>query len=411
MILKLTITKKSDPSFFQELDYSSFPIFLGREEDADVPLADPFRIISRKHAQIVNTEGILQLIDLGSANSTYINDQKLIAKEETPLTTGDIIKIGEYELQVQLLSNNKDFSISSADDDNKTVVFTSPYNEEISIIAENINKIAQKYSSDDSPMKSEALKFTLGQAFSDNTIYDIKKIFAEALSDNPLSENLFASDKKKTSYSNSIDFPERFEHEHVSSSKKKMPSDISGSSSADYPFSNSFSNILDTLLDMFSKLTQGLLHFRQEFFGATIYYQFPADSLKDLKEYLFNPAISPDEESKRVNLLKEETHKLLIHHAGLLEGYKLSVTEGSKLLLKSLDPENNGAENTGSKMSERSSHGGFLSNLNKSKKLKSFTETFKKYIADPYYIEKKFFRPSFIKGYQKRIPDKSLSQF
>ena len=74
MILKLSIIKQSDSAFSEQVEFNRFPIFLGRDNSNQVVLSDPLKIISRKHAKIINTEGILQLIDLESANFTYLND-------------------------------------------------------------------------------------------------------------------------------------------------------------------------------------------------------------------------------------------------------------------------------------------------------------------------------------------------
>ena len=96
MILKLFITNQSEASFSKELEFNRFPVSLGREESNDVILPDPLKIVSRKHAKIIDTEGILQLIDLESANFTFLNEQKLEPNDENPLKSGDNIKIGEY---------------------------------------------------------------------------------------------------------------------------------------------------------------------------------------------------------------------------------------------------------------------------------------------------------------------------
>ena len=110
-------------------------------------------------------------------------------------------------------------------------------------------------------------------------------------------------------------------------------------SATEYSFSAHFSESVDIILDTVIKLIQGFLHFRQEFFGVTIYQTIPTNSLKDIKDYLFIQDISSEEQRKRINILKEETQKLLTHQLGLLEGYRISVTEGSQSLLQSLDPE------------------------------------------------------------------------
>ena len=106
---------------------------------------------------------------------------------------------------------------------------------------------------------------------------------------------------------------------------------------------------------------------------------------------------------KRLGLLKEETSKLLSHQIGLLEGYQSSVTDGSKALLETLDPENVEKEIENKSKQSGLDIGKILPFAQKSKVLDAIKENYHMYVSDPYHIEKKFFRPSFMKGYQKRI--------
>lgn len=172
----------------------------------------------------------------------------------------------------------------------------------------------------------------------------------------------------------------------------------------DYSFSSYFSESVDILLDTVTKLIQGYLQFRQEFFGVTIYQTIPTGSLKDIKEYLFNPDLSAEEQKKRISLIKEETQKLLTHQIGILEGYRTSATEGSQSLLQSLDPEIIERETLSKQTSAMDN---LIPNAKKVKILEAIKANYKKYISDPYHLEKKYFRPPFIKGYQKRISAKN----
>jgi pSer/pThr/pTyr-binding forkhead associated (FHA) protein len=62
--------------------------------------------ISRRHAVIEWVEGKLQVIDLDSTNGTFVNGKKLLTtaprQPSSPeiLKTGDIIKLGNIELEV-----------------------------------------------------------------------------------------------------------------------------------------------------------------------------------------------------------------------------------------------------------------------------------------------------------------------
>jgi len=400
MVLKITVTKQSDPSFINTPELNRFPIFFGRDEKNEVILPDPFKVISRKHAKITETEGILQLIDLETPNFTYLNDERINPNEENAIKSGDKIKIGEYELELQILKEKEGVD----DDDQKTMVFLNPFAEEIDGIAGNLKKLSEKFVLDNSPMKYEMLKFSLHQNFGDVKQNEINKVIAEYFSENFLDKKTSKAEKEivevKTPESKIFALP-------------KNEVNLSSAISQDYSFNSHFTNTVDILLETFAKLIQGFLHFRQEFFGITIYHSLPTGSIKELKEFLFNPGISSEEEKKRLGLLKEEIQKLLSHQIGMLEGYRQSVTEGSKLLLESMDPGI--IEREMLKKEQQSSAidiGKILPFTKKTKVLDALKENYRKYISDLYHIEKKFFRPPFLKGYQKRIlSEKSQNEY
>lgn len=76
---------------------------LGRHRDNTLPLPDPSRQISRRHAVITATaDGGYTLTDLGSANGTLLNDQQVEPQQPTPLHDGDQITIGQVILKVVL---------------------------------------------------------------------------------------------------------------------------------------------------------------------------------------------------------------------------------------------------------------------------------------------------------------------
>lgn len=390
MILKLSIIKQSNSAFSEQVEFKRFPIFLGRDKSNQVVLADPLKIISRKHSKIINTEGILQLVDLESANFTYLNDIKLIPNEENALQSGDKIKIGDYELDVELVK----YEEVAEEDDQKTMIFSSPYSEEISNIVENLRSISSKYSLEGSTSKEKMLRLSILQNLVSLEKDESNKIIAECLSENFMDKDLFKVNHVEDKNVNK-NFA-GFEQSKIIVSPNKNYDNKP--LAQEYSFNIHFTNTIDVFLDIFTKLIEGFLQFRQEFFGVTKYYMLPTGSLEEIKEFLFNPDISPDEEKKRLDMLKDEAQKLLGHQIGLLEGYNLSVTEGSKMLLQSLDPNVIEKGFQSKRVSDK-----IFSFANKSKILELIKENYQKYISDPYYIEKKFFRPSFMRGYQKRM--------
>ncbi|MCK5371940.1 MAG: hypothetical protein KAQ62_25440 [Cyclobacteriaceae bacterium] len=264
--------------------------------------------------------------------------------------------------------------------------------------------LSEKYSFDDSPMKSEMLRFSFLQSLDTLEKTEMIKIlseyFVEKFSDKEIKhDNLH--NEKPVSPDNLSGVEEQIKPVRA---KNILVESEKDSLSTDYSFSSHFSNTIDIMLETLIKLIQGYLQYRQEFFGVTIYHTIPTGSLKEIKDFLFDPDISSEEQKKRISLIKEETDKLLAHQIGLLEGYRMSVSEGCQSLLQSLDPDLIEKE---IESKQSTGMGNFLPYSKKLKTLDIVKTTYKKYISDPYHVEKKFFRPSFIKGYQKRIHSKN----
>lgn len=94
---------------------------LGREVGNDIAL--PYSWVSRKHAMIqVEENGNHNLIDLGSANGTYINGKRIYTP--TTLKTGDVIRIGNTNLSFHQEREPLSGSPASQDEaDDMTVAF------------------------------------------------------------------------------------------------------------------------------------------------------------------------------------------------------------------------------------------------------------------------------------------------
>jgi len=73
---------------------------IGRAEGNALVLSDPGRSISRIHASIVCRGGNYFIRGLGSTIPVYLNDQPLNNGQDTPITDGDQIRIGDYVMQV-----------------------------------------------------------------------------------------------------------------------------------------------------------------------------------------------------------------------------------------------------------------------------------------------------------------------
>jgi hypothetical protein len=74
------------------------PVYIGRHEHSQVFLPD--RMVSRQHAAIYTAQdGKWVIEDLDSANKTFLNDKAI---HKSPIKTGDCIRIGSFEIEVNL---------------------------------------------------------------------------------------------------------------------------------------------------------------------------------------------------------------------------------------------------------------------------------------------------------------------
>ncbi|GFN36238.1 FHA domain-containing protein [Tepidimicrobium xylanilyticum] len=91
--LKLINRKDTLPFKVKEYYPLNQEVFLGRGKDNDIVIKDPY--ISKKHLKIVEDEGGHYLVDLGSANGTYLNGDRIL--DVVKLKNGDRIRVGQIE--------------------------------------------------------------------------------------------------------------------------------------------------------------------------------------------------------------------------------------------------------------------------------------------------------------------------
>jgi pSer/pThr/pTyr-binding forkhead associated (FHA) protein len=108
----------------QEFELSKSEITLGRGLTNDIVITDSK--ISRTHARIVvNDEGRVKLIDLGSTNGSRLNGEKVVEAQVNP---GDIITMGNSQLRYQMVAPVDEIGmtlIDSESDLDQTVAETS----------------------------------------------------------------------------------------------------------------------------------------------------------------------------------------------------------------------------------------------------------------------------------------------
>lgn len=86
-------------------------ISIGRASDCTIPIKD--RYLSRRHAEIISANGSWVLKDLGSANGTYLNGNRV--ERDSPLRPGDRIRLGDTEIVFESAEHQTDKLLAVAD--------------------------------------------------------------------------------------------------------------------------------------------------------------------------------------------------------------------------------------------------------------------------------------------------------
>ncbi len=107
MTLRLTIISppKVPPGFDQSIVVDRAAVSIGRAPENDLVLADPARLLSKRHCTIAAAGGGYTLTDT-SANGVFVNGspQRVPRDQTVPIAPGDVIQVGDYELQVDAVA-------------------------------------------------------------------------------------------------------------------------------------------------------------------------------------------------------------------------------------------------------------------------------------------------------------------
>ena len=72
----------------------SLPAVLGRGREATITLPHP--LVSRRHCELFESNGVLMVRDLGSLNGTYVGSQRVM---EAPIPSGELLTVATVNLR------------------------------------------------------------------------------------------------------------------------------------------------------------------------------------------------------------------------------------------------------------------------------------------------------------------------
>ena len=80
----------------QSAEYAiALPAIIGRSRQANLTLGHP--LVSRKHCELFESEGLLMVRDLGSLNGTFVGETRITS--EAPLGAGGLLTVGPVTFQ------------------------------------------------------------------------------------------------------------------------------------------------------------------------------------------------------------------------------------------------------------------------------------------------------------------------
>jgi len=375
MSAKLKITKDNQPQWSQEYTFDQQIIAIGRDETNDLQLEGTTSVVSRQHAQIKRQGDDFRIVDLNSRNFTFLNGEKLKAGVEYELKDGDRIKICDIDLLFRVeRSKPEPAAVPKPAEETP-----NPFLEDVKGLAVRLNEICSKYDLESSPGKEAALQDAARLANAEFRHHRVAALLAPFLS--PSAETTLVPEEKSEAA------------EATLSSFGRVRS------------------LLDILLAFMIKLIQARGQFRLEFMGETMIKKVKSFSIyscseEELKSFLFDPSISPQESQKRIEQIRGITDEIMLHQISMLDGYKAGINEGSKKILERMDPPRLKKQLAAMKWNLGPIRLPYrlLPVLYRKKLIRLFADAHKElFQEDQAIIEKKYFRPAYIRNYYKRM--------
>jgi pSer/pThr/pTyr-binding forkhead associated (FHA) protein len=95
----ICLSSSDGQSYRVELKPEGAPAYIGRAAGNAVRIDDPS--VSRLHCSLsLRSAGTILIADVGSANGTYVNETLLGRDQALPLSTGDVVGVGDFKLTV-----------------------------------------------------------------------------------------------------------------------------------------------------------------------------------------------------------------------------------------------------------------------------------------------------------------------
>ena len=89
----------------ERVTLGAHPVTIGREAHNTVTIDD--QRVSRSHARVEPAGAGWAVVDVGSANGTRVNSQRLEPGRSQTLAAGDVIGVGPFDLRVEVAEERR----------------------------------------------------------------------------------------------------------------------------------------------------------------------------------------------------------------------------------------------------------------------------------------------------------------
>ncbi len=412
MVVKLLLKTNTESDLVEEFTFEQERISMGRDKENDLHIPDTSRVVSKKHAEITQLEQGFEIVDLGSKNFTYLNSTRLESGRTYLLSDGDMIKLGEYEVEFQIVKLEEPEpeidETPEIPDYDRTVFessFVNPFTEEAERFSEAFTSLCETFAEEAPNRRIDALKDAFGDLQVEGND-EIKKLIIEVFVGEGDPE---ATDPKVHAHSNEGQNGEQFapassevpSQDPVPLEKALTPVKTSV---AKIEHSDHLDQVLNVTFNVLSMLVSIPWEFRHEFVGHTIAQTPESEVLFEgngerLKNYLLDTDVDDEELSRRLALIEEGGDEVILHQLAMLDGYKAVVQQGMHMLLREIDPVV-AAEG----LSQKGGLYRLSPNLTRMVASWGLQDKFKELRAEDWSItERRAYRPSFIRAYLSRM--------
>ncbi|MEM1128489.1 MAG: FHA domain-containing protein [Bacteroidota bacterium] len=339
MPIKVFVQKMSDDGEPDEYHFEENVVPIGRDHANLLTLPDPKRVISKRHAELRNEAGLVQVVDLGSKNYTFLNGKRIESNRPYDVIPGDTLRMGDFELWMEVSDDTapRDFDQTVFD-----AAFLNPFEEDVAELSAVLNRLLKVYNNESPRRRDDALRDALLQASiaqplppgAEGARQEVAALLGVTGGSSAPSEPPAAAQPPTPP-------PMHREPPPAPPRPAAMPPVAPAGLALDAVPETRLARVTERVLAAIVPLLDIPAHFRHEFIGQTIMENMDEAFMRDpasLKKALLDPAEGESDVDVRLGVVEEKIGSLAQHQVAMMEGYKAGVKNGILRLVDALDP-------------------------------------------------------------------------